>query len=604
MSAASLFPKFRKLSQTPINDLIRGEVSGRLDWKSQLADSGLPEQVCRLIDGIVTKAKLWRFEKISVANELISHFQDAFEHGVSFEQVCAEFGDPMVAAQLIHRSKKRNRSMIGKMVKVSALAGAAVAICFSLFFAYFCAAQIDATEDYLAVLNANAAEVDESDRAWPIYREAWIEHDFVSMSVEDLFEEENLVGPESEGWSDSVALIESKQELLESFRQASSKPVLGLELKYRISDYSPEDQQALFPEGTAENGDEADSSLNNMVVNVLLPHLGAFRNASRMLYVDSILAAEQGDVDRVIRNLEATFGMSRHAAGNNTVVGCMMSWACAEIAFQAVGKVLQRYPDAFTDEELAQLQDMVVAHNLRSLLRLEGERAMAYDIFQNVFSDDGEGDGRITLSGARTIAGLMSMHGAGNSDQSIVESTLHASVIALYGAGTSRKKVSEAYDQVLDGTEERIGHPLAQMLDEAKDSIYDEIVEEGSAVDLVLGWVAVADSFLCQRLGRSIGIQSGIEVGIAVHRFQRDHERLPENLDELIPNYLANIPQDGLNGNAICYQVENDEFKLYWNGVDGDDDGGNLPDDISSMDYGLHMAEEVDGDWVLWPIAN
>ncbi len=603
MSAASLFPTFRKLGQTPITDLIRGEISGRLDWKSRLVNSGLPEQVCHLISGIVLKAKLWRAEKNSVTDELISHFQDAFEHGVAFEQICAEFGDPMVAAQLIHRSKKRNRSMISKVVKVSGMVGVGVAIAFSLFFAYFCVAQTNVTEDFLPVFNA-AVDAPEDDKAWPLYREAWIENQFVNMSIGDLMDEDSrLVSPGSDGWPAAVTWLESKQDLLTAFRLGAKKPVFGLELRYGVADYSPEDQQSLFPGVDPDSVEVGDvPQLDKMVVSINLPHLQAFRNGSRMLCVDSMVAAEQGDGARVIENVETILGMAQHMSENRTVVGSLLGWACSDMAFLTVGKIVADYPDLFGDEELQQVQEMVAAFDLRSLLSLEGERAMTYDTLQNLFSDDGEGDGMLTLTGARTLSAVMALNGAGDSNPSSVESAL--ATFLMFGAGSSRKSVREAFDQIMEKSEARLQKPLVEMLDAASESTYEEVVGENFSIDLILGAITFEDSYLCHSLGKSMGIQAGIELGVAIHRHQREHDFLPESLNELVPAYISQIPQDGLTGEPVNYSVNGDEFTLYWAGVDRDDDGGVLPADISTKNYGLGLHPTTDGDWVLWPVID
>jgi hypothetical protein len=65
-------------------------------------------------------------------------------------------------------------------------------------------------------------------------------------------------------------------------------------------------------------------------------------------------------------------------------------------------------------------------------------------------------------------------------------------------------------------------------------------------------------------------------VAIAVRMYQIDRGRLPDRLGQLVPDYLANIPQDPMAepGNQIRYVNDPKDPRLYCLGPDGRDDGG------------------------------
>ena len=65
---------FRRLNYTPLCDLIRGRVTGRLDVKLAIESSDLPESGKALVRRIVRGTRLWRIEKYEVATELVAHF--------------------------------------------------------------------------------------------------------------------------------------------------------------------------------------------------------------------------------------------------------------------------------------------------------------------------------------------------------------------------------------------------------------------------------------------------------------------------------------------------------------------------------------------------
>ena len=59
----------RRLRYTPLWDLLRGRVSGRLDVKGTIEASGLPAEAKELVRRVVKRTRLWLAEKVDVANE-------------------------------------------------------------------------------------------------------------------------------------------------------------------------------------------------------------------------------------------------------------------------------------------------------------------------------------------------------------------------------------------------------------------------------------------------------------------------------------------------------------------------------------------------------
>ncbi len=63
---------------------------------------------------------------------------------------------------------------------------------------------------------------------------------------------------------------------------------------------------------------------------------------------------------------------------------------------------------------------------------------------------------------------------------------------------------------------------------------------------------------------------------IAIERFRLAYNRLPENLQELVPDYLPSVPKDPWTpGNDIRFvKGEDESYKVYCVGMDEEDDGG------------------------------
>src|SRR6267143_2602681 len=101
----------RRLRYTPLKDLVRGRVSGKLDAKGTIEGSGLPKPAKDLVSRVVKRTRLWLAENVEVADELIAHFADGIEAGASVESLIEKFGNERNAAKLIRRAKKRNRPL-------------------------------------------------------------------------------------------------------------------------------------------------------------------------------------------------------------------------------------------------------------------------------------------------------------------------------------------------------------------------------------------------------------------------------------------------------------------------------------------------------------
>ena len=76
---------------------------------------------------------------------------------------------------------------------------------------------------------------------------------------------------------------------------------------------------------------------------------------------------------------------------------------------------------------------------------------------------------------------------------------------------------------------------------------------------------------------RSVAIIRASRVLIAIQRFRRDHnERLPADLHEVMPEYLAKLPTDPYTGQPMRYRALDRGYTVYSVGPNGRDDGGEM----------------------------
>ena len=146
--------------------------------ESHLKNSGLPGAVQSTILSVVQTTGLYRVEKAEICDELIAHFEDGHMAGATHEELLNNFGDVAVVANLIGRSKKRNRSLFMKIGRTLGYVGlGTIALILRCgFISGF--GKPNPNIDFMVDLNRAALAVtDESQKAWPIYRETWIKYD-------------------------------------------------------------------------------------------------------------------------------------------------------------------------------------------------------------------------------------------------------------------------------------------------------------------------------------------------------------------------------------------------------------------------------------------
>src|SRR6185436_9436010 len=170
----ALFSLWHRLYNTRLRDALRGRFDASLDWRAIVAMAQLPAELANAVDVVVRRSRLWRSEKVDVAADLVGHFQDGLEAGRSPAELLQSFGDTKMAGQLIGRSKKRGRSLTWQLWHVGWMSAAVLLLAYIVTGIWMSIGRPSVTVDYLAKVNTTALSVPESERAWPIYRDAFL----------------------------------------------------------------------------------------------------------------------------------------------------------------------------------------------------------------------------------------------------------------------------------------------------------------------------------------------------------------------------------------------------------------------------------------------
>jgi hypothetical protein len=138
---------------------------------------------------------------------------------------------------------------------------------------------------------------------------------------------------------------------------------------------------------------------------------------------------------------------------------------------------------------------------------------------------------------------------------------------------------------------------LPSRIESSGREFYERVFPERTAFKLVLHHRFMASellagpgSFTACRFGWTQTAIDQAALGCALERYRLASGEFPENLDAVVPKFIAKLPRDVINGQPVHYHLTNGrQFVLYSVGWNEKDDGG-AP--------GKGIFDSVNGDWV------
>ena len=73
---------------------------------------------------------------------------------------------------------------------------------------------------------------------------------------------------------------------------------------------------------------------------------------------------------------------------------------------------------------------------------------------------------------------------------------------------------------------------------------------------------------------RRLNLLRSAQTACAVERFRLKHQRLPERIEVLVPEFLNSVPLDAVSGQPLKYRIRDKGYVVYGVGDDGEDNGG------------------------------
>ena len=338
---------------------------------------------------------------------------------------------------------------------------------------------------------------------------------------------------------------------------------------------------------------------------ILLPHLAQLRTAARILAVDMFAAAEIGDGERATRDAEAGIALSIHAQEGRFLVNDLVGVAMRRMTLGRMIALLEWKPELFTDSQLARMQAAATSVPAQlQHLNLDSERLGFNDVVQRMYTDNGNGDGWFRPSLAQMEAlGLAMALGETNPDapgdmtqrMAAASGVILAPFAALYVAG--RRDMLDRYNTIISRYEEDASLPL-------RDFDHSRGAESDNEIETMMGgtterWRWCLVSFLTPALGKASRVSAvgravclATATGYAAERYRRAHGAWPNAASDLVPAFMATVPEDPWSGKPVLMSSDADGFRIWSIGRDGVDDRGDLTICIPAV-VGEHPGESA-----------
>ena len=556
----------------------------------------LPDELRTLVDSVVRRTRLRRRERADVSRELTSHFEEALAAGNSVRQAADSFGDPKEAALRLRQGAIAKRTPLDRALGQALEWTARVILV--LFFAYAAfgvwlafkqpVIRFDPVARFRAMLPALTAP---ERAAWPGTRDALVA---MGLGMDDPLRQspgflaaDAAPYPGQEQWPAAREWLQAQRAPLAYLREATRQPVLGFPVGAPTSDADVR----LFGKGQPQPSSTTAQESNGQfpMLELRLPHLANLRTVARLLSVDMLAAAAEGDGERTTRDAEAVMALSVHAQEGRLLVGDLVGMAIRRMALERMTAVLEWKPEILSDAQLARMQAAVMGiPDTLQHVNLDAERIAFEDVVQRMYTDDGNGDGLFRPTTAQlgalgVINGPQAVRPDGSTgmDDRLASAASHviAPAAAMYVAG--RRETLERYETLISRYEQDAALPLREM-EHGKGIISDnELGMMMSNPQARIRWYLVA--YMTPALGsvtRACAVDRAVclatATAFAAERYRRAHGAWPVDAACLVPEFMQSVPEDPWSGKPVLMSNDGDGFRIWSIGRDGIDDRGDL----------------------------
>ena len=335
---------------------------------------------------------------------------------------------------------------------------------------------------------------------------------------------------------------------------------------------------------------------------LLLPHVQKVRQSANLLGMAVIVDLHAGQTNSAFTNLLASVRLFQRN-GEPILISQLVRIACGSMAQQATWEGLQHA--GWTDAQLQELQQMWQATDLAAgwLGAMGMERAM----------------GSYTFQQCRGNPSMMANLGIGPSSsggsffdelfKDPAKAASQAGVFAFNFGWTlwlSYPDEQWMLEQHQVWREGFIRMTARQSVTDAEGWMKSQrakLVQPPRVQCFLSSLITPAMESMHKKLANAEIVRRLTYTAIALHRHRLKHGKFPESLGALVPEFLAEVPRDFMDGQPLRYQLQPDgQFRLWSVGDDFKDDGGD-PTPVGVASSSSDPYSWLKGrDWV-WPQA-
>jgi hypothetical protein len=262
-------------------------------------------------------------------------------------------------------------------------------------------------------------------------------------------------------------------------------------------------------------------------ISMLIPEMQPLRRGGRLLALDAICGAADGDYHRSVEDINAMFRMAEHIAGDPLLIAEMVAIAVDRVAVDSLQVVTATYHIPVDDLAALKISDNV---SFRVLLQrgLRAEEALRLATFDDV------GSGRVTFS-------------------DIVNEPSHPLWFA-------NPPISSAYRIFMLGDDLAAHRQFTAEMDHAAQAPYwqgrDRLLNLEREVGRNPGGVLTAMllpavSTAMKRAASGDARRDVARVGLALYAYRAKNGRFPAKLDDLAPEFIAAVPANPFDGKPM-----------------------------------------------------
>ena len=315
----------------------------------------------------------------------------------------------------------------------------------------------------------------------------------------------------------------------------------------------------------------------------LLPHLGSLRQAARVLQVRALAELNTGQTDAAFNDVRLMLRLDNAFETEPILVSLLVRISFNNLALEPVWEGLADH--RWSDAQLQQLQHDLATINLLNNLdtAFHGERCMAKWCLNEL------------LNNPRAIFML------GGSDNKSGPGLVIMRLIPSGWIYFNCLNVDLFYQQhILQCVDSRAGRIYPARTDAVESALW-KTVKPGGFINpyrVLEGVLVPTVSHLIVKVGVAQTTTQSAALACALERYRLANNRYPDQLAALVPQFIAAVPRDVVDGQPLRYRLTGTNYVIYSIGWNQKDDGGQIVFKKQTDPKAKPQLDEKLGDWV------